>query len=364
MKRLFNRKKLLSKSFSEDYQIIINNSAIFKILKDAGYQTKLRKKNLFGFGDAATCAPDETITREEYVATKGPCRVEFVLTVDKIDRFHYKIKFKYNEQAKEFVEETLISQVVLKNQTRTNEIAIDSNDYLHYLQEERIFNKSVFVVGSVHGCYYTMLSLLKQFPKESIVIFMGDLCDIGNYSKEVIEYIIENNHSCVMGNHEGYFLKYHDKPESNWATQSGYGGAKTLASYANDPKSLKKHLEWIASLPAYIELNAENYAHFFISHGYGRPYYRRRNTTFADRALVNNRYFKDLHKQEYESLENNAITHIFSQDVTDDVLIIDNGEMQKDFGLNTSAAHGNKLSAIELNTLKIYTQKSDPRDIE
>lgn len=364
MRRLLGKSKLLSKSFIEDYQIIINNTLIFKILKKENYQVKLRKKNLFGFGDAVTSTPDETTISEEYIALKDSCRIEFALTVDKIDRFHYKVKFKYNQQAKEFVEETLIPQVVLKNKIHTNEIAIDSNNHLHYLQEDKIFKTSVFVVGSVHGCYYTMLLLLKQFPKDSIVIFTGDLCDMGNYTKEVIEYIIEHNFSCVMGNHEGYFLKSFDKPESIWATDSDYGGAKTLASYAGDKETLEKHLKWIESLPTFIELNAENYAHFFISHGYGRPYYRRRNTSYADRALINNRYLQDKHKWDYESLENNAITHIFAQDVTDDVLIIDNGEMQQDFGLNTGAAHGKKLSAIELNTLKIYTQETDPRDIE
>ncbi len=56
--------------------------------------------------------------------------------------------------------------------------------------------------------------------------------------------------------------------------------------------------------------------------------------------------------------------HIFSHDIVDDVLIADHGKMQKDFGLNTGAVLGKKLIAIELNTLQIYSQETDPRDIE
>lgn len=363
MKRLFRKKKLLSKSFSEDSVVTINNTVIFRLLKRHGYSVKLKKRNLFGFGNAASCDLDDTTVCDEYSATNGESLIEFAITVDKIDKYHYKIKFKYNPEAQEFVEKTLLPQVVLKNRPHTNEVAIEHNDHLGYLMDNAIFKTNVFVVGNVHGCYYTMRSLLEQFPKDSTIIFIGDVCDYGNFTKDAIEFIIENNYSCIKGNHESYFLKSYDSPKSIWATDPKYGGAKTLQSYKDDPHTLHKHLNWIESLPSYIELNADNYAHFFISHGYGRPYYRRRNTSYADYALIHNHYLNDDFQWDYESLENNAITHIFGHDMVDDVLIVDHGKMQKDFGLNTGAPFGKKLSALELNTLKVYSQECDPRDI-
>jgi len=49
--------------------------------------------------------------------------------------------------------------------------------------------KKTFVIGDVHGCFYTLMDLVKKLPKNSEMIFTGDLCDKGFYSKEVIEFV-------------------------------------------------------------------------------------------------------------------------------------------------------------------------------
>ena len=365
MKRLLFRKKknFLSKSFEEDKNITINTTLIFKLLKKHGFSVKLKDRKLFGYTNACTCDPDDTEVCNVYVAQKGSLLFEFAITVDKIDSYHYKIKFKYDEASKRFVEEELIPEVILKNKPQIHELALAHNDHLDYLMNNVIFKKEVFVIGSVHGCYHTLKALLSRFPNDADIIFTGNVCDFGNYTKDVIELIIENNYSCVRGNHENYFLENYNNPQSEWATVPEYGGGKTLESYKDSPELLKKHIEWIKILPPYIELHADNYAHFFISHGYGRPYFRRRHTDYADDALIHNHYLTADYKWDYESFENNAFTHIFSHDIVDDVLIADHGKMQKDFGLNTGAVLGKKLTAIELNTLQIYSQETDPRDI-
>ncbi len=366
MKRLLFRKKknFLSKSFEEDRNITINTTLIFKLLKQHGFSVKLKDRKLFGYTNACTCDPDDTEVCNVYIAQKGSLLFEFAITVDKIDSYRYKIKFKYDEATKEFVEQKIIPEVILTNKPQIHELALAHNDHLDYLMSNTIFKKEVYVVGSVHGCYYTLKELLSRFPSDADVIFTGNVCDFGNYTKDVIELIIEKNYSCVRGNHEVYFLENYNNPQSEWATLPEYGGKKTLESYKESPKLLEKHIEWIKTLPPYIEIHADNYAHFFISHGYGRPYYRRRHTKYADDALIHNHYFTSDYKWDYESFENNAFTHIFSHDIVDDVLVADHGNMQKDFGLNTGVALGKKLTAIELNTLQIYSQETDPRDIE
>lgn len=49
---------------------------------------------------------------------------------------------------------------------------------------------NTFVIGDVHGCYYTLLNLVKKLPSDANLIFVGDLCDKGNFSKEVIEFVM------------------------------------------------------------------------------------------------------------------------------------------------------------------------------
>ena len=57
--------------------------------------------------------------------------------------------------------------------------------------------KDIYIIGDVHGCFYTLEKLLSKLNKNSEIIFVGDLCDRGFYSKEVIELIIENNYKSM-----------------------------------------------------------------------------------------------------------------------------------------------------------------------
>lgn len=48
--------------------------------------------------------------------------------------------------------------------------------------------KKIHIVGNVHGCYFTLLDLLKRLEDNIRIIFFGDL-----YSKEVINLVIKIN---------------------------------------------------------------------------------------------------------------------------------------------------------------------------
>lgn len=56
---------------------------------------------------------------------------------------------------------------------------------------------NTFVIGNVHGCYHTLLNLIQKLPSDAKLIFVGDLCDKGNYSEDVIEFIIQNNYPSI-----------------------------------------------------------------------------------------------------------------------------------------------------------------------
>jgi len=134
-----------------------------------------------------------------------------------------------------------------------------------------------YVIGDVHGNYNTLLELVSKIPINSKLIFVGDLIDRGPHSSSVVKYVRENNHLCVLGNHEDMMveelprlLKLMEREEkienmffsSTWIHN---GGKETLESYNYnfknkikiDPKDisiLKSDLKWMKSLPLFIEI--------------------------------------------------------------------------------------------------------------
>jgi serine/threonine protein phosphatase 1 len=124
----------------------------------------------------------------------------------------------------------------------------------------------MFIIGDVHGCYDILMELVKQLPPNSELAFTGDLIDRGPKSSAVIDFVKENNHYCVMGNHEDMCLLYHDGHDGDvWSYN---GGRETLASYIDERVS-DDHLNFLRSLPLYLEfpsLILPNGRHLVVSH--------------------------------------------------------------------------------------------------
>ena len=136
-----------------------------------------------------------------------------------------------------------------------------------------------YVIGDVHGEFDTLKALLNKFPDDSKLIFVGDLVDRGRKSKEVIDFVKDNNFLCVLGNHEKMmidflieFEKIYPKfPSLNYHHRwINNGGKQTLFSYeiikidsdgkiicTKDDKKFKKlmeHFFCLKKLPLYLEL--------------------------------------------------------------------------------------------------------------
>jgi serine/threonine protein phosphatase 1 len=211
--------------------------------------------------------------------------------------------------------------------------------------------ENTYVIGDVHGCYYTLKNLIEKLPQDAELIFVGDLCDKGNFSKEVIEFVITGGYTCVKGNHEHLMEKYlhdavHHDIHSPWSTDYRYGGITTFESYKNDLETMERHLKWISNLPMYIQL--ENY---FITHGFALPFYEKRN----DEA-----YYNDFLLHRYEKgmdIPSTDVVNIFGHCVFDEVV------SGKNFhGIDTGCSYGKKLSAMQLVTMKIIQEPMDSRD--
>lgn len=223
-----------------------------------------------------------------------------------------------------------------------------------------IVMKKTFVIGDVHGCFYTLMDLVKKLPKNSEMIFTGDLCDKGFYSKEVIEFV-KNNARCVLGNHDNYMSKYLKSSMNGesfeWNTSDEYAGYTTVSSYLQcDEKLINNHIDYIKSLPFYIQIDK-----YFITHGFGLPYYQRKDNDEHKFSLSINRLSNRRHEYDYEvDFEKYDIINIFGHDTFDEVFISQNKNY---YGIDTGCKYLNKLTAIELGSMKIIQVKTNVRDI-
>ena len=115
-----------------------------------------------------------------------------------------------------------------------------------------------WIIGDVHGCYDTLIALLKKLPKEATpkdIIFLGDLVDRGKNNRKVIDLV--QGYDCIQGNHEDLMIKAmedyweYDTPiwYSNWSPN---GGDATYAEYQDEEEKLKKDIKWMKTLTNHI----------------------------------------------------------------------------------------------------------------
>lgn len=117
-----------------------------------------------------------------------------------------------------------------------------------------------YIIGDVHGCYDTLIALIKKLPEKAELIFVGDLIDRGPNSAAVIEFVKNNNYDCVLGNHEELMIndvpiiiKRENTPYYRYTDWEHVGGKETLKSYNKNYELLEEHKNWLETLPLFIE---------------------------------------------------------------------------------------------------------------
>ena len=214
---------------------------------------------------------------------------------------------------------------------------------------------NTYCIGDVHGCYYTLMALIEKIPPNAKLIFLGDLCDKGNYVKEVISFIKDNNHISIKGNHDYMMEKYlRDaiKGKENIWTSPTWGGSKTVNSYKDDLSLMEEHLSFISELPYFIEIERLN--KYFLTHGFGLPYYNRRNEVI--KQLMSNRFEREY--PDWEDYSSYEVINIYGHCDYNEVNTGDNY-----FGIDTGCVYGRKLTAFELGTHKIIQENIHQEDI-
>ncbi|MBZ0180089.1 MAG: metallophosphoesterase [Melioribacteraceae bacterium] len=132
----------------------------------------------------------------------------------------------------------------------------------------------IAVIGDIHGCFYTLEKLYKKIVKKykNISVYtVGDLVDRGNFSFEVVNFIIENNIKFTPGNHDYMFYHFFRDPESVFAKSWMFNGNEaTLLSYESNGDAIFRHIDHIKSQPLYYDLDECFISHAGISYHYAK----------------------------------------------------------------------------------------------
>ena len=207
----------------------------------------------------------------------------------------------------------------------------------------------VAIIGDIHGCYYTLVELYNKIRKnypDIPVYCVGDLVDRGNFSFEVMNFIIENKIWITPGNHDYMFYHFFKDPASIFAKSWFFNGNETtLESYENRQAAMFEHIDFIKDASLYFDL-----PDCFISHaGVSYIYEKYLPKNFTDDLSILDSYIKsDLRTDRgvlwtRDPLLNlgklQVVGHTKQQEIT---LVEDSHSVY----IDTGACVGNKLSAI------------------
>lgn len=164
----------------------------------------------------------------------------------------------------------------------TKEAKVDKPHLTYYTS----YMSKIFAIGDVHGCYKTLMALMKKLPidkSKDVVVFVGDYIDRGSGTKKVVDQMIKwekkyPHWKFLFGNHESLMLDaligggqiYHSY--DLWWMQ---GGRETFESYIPSERTVYEksitqvkdvipfeHLEWLRTRPYYYDSDK-----YFFVHG-------------------------------------------------------------------------------------------------
>jgi serine/threonine protein phosphatase 1 len=114
-------------------------------------------------------------------------------------------------------------------------------------------------IGDVHGHYDGLMALFDAIAPNSDdeVYFLGDLIDRGPQSSQVVDFVRNSPHQCLLGNHEQLLLEAFQNGEVYEPALQAWlysGGRATVSSY-KQVDLLMEHMHWMTTLPTYIDLD-------------------------------------------------------------------------------------------------------------
>ena len=224
-------------------------------------------------------------------------------------------------------------------------------------------SKQIYIIGDVHGCFNTLLELIKQFPdkEKSQICFVGDVIDRGLFSCNVVELIIQNNYKMVMGNHERRLLsnKYeflnNQAPfDTSWFFNNG--GVATYGSYLAQSVGFKqRHIDFLEQRPVYLEFKEcknQNGEHLVVSHSAVGKFWDLRDD---DRSRDEFRRHVLSGRGDMTQVE--GVFNVYGHTPVREAKLYTHSA-NIDTGCVFNEEGYDKLSALEFPSMKIYAQKN------
>ena len=215
----------------------------------------------------------------------------------------------------------------------------------------------LFIIGDVHGCFFTYLKLLGNWdPKTERLIQVGDLVDRGNFSPLTIRLAFEiqiafrKQTIFLRGNHEQLMVDYITGKDlvNNWKFN---GGAETLIQFEKEGIDPFIYLEWLKNLPLVWENKKVYVSHAGISEQAIDPFDPKDNAG----VLWNRKHLRNIGKLQ-------IIGHTPRLDGKPEY----NGSANS-WNIDTGAYRGICLTGIKLKNdgtfLEIISVPTDQRDI-
>ncbi|MEO6695016.1 MAG: metallophosphoesterase [Ignavibacteria bacterium] len=146
-------------------------------------------------------------------------------------------------------------------------------------------DKTITVIGDIHGCYNTLLSLYKNLKNTNEIYTVGDIIDRGRYSKDVVQFCIDKKIKPVKGNHEDMMIKAIDSSDKFFGfmfkdaelyyhnggreTQFSYTGSRLFSDFKKFKQEIKElgHYEFLRCLPLKYEFPKVVISHAGIIEG-------------------------------------------------------------------------------------------------
>ena len=136
---------------------------------------------------------------------------------------------------------------------------------------------TVAVIGDIHGRVDLLDALLRKLPRDAAIVVVGELCDRGPATREVIDRLIDRGATGARGNHEEWLIAW-GRGRGFDRAALGFGGEATLTSYGSVGKDQREidaegelvpraHLAFLESLTHAVDLRVGDERYWVIHAG-------------------------------------------------------------------------------------------------
>jgi len=235
-------------------------------------------------------------------------------------------------------------------------------------------NKRILAISDIHGEVNKLIMLLdkvKHNPLKDQLIILGDYCDRGQKSKEVIETCIQlKEHGAVTlkGNHCELFLGWLLTDSFNYKQVFlNNGGLQTIESYLGREwieqglthenyqvakeyiiKHYKHHIDFLKNNQLYYELND----HVFVHAGIDPSFDSWKDTHSSDYLWIRDDFLNYEHSNKETIVFGHTPTRLINEDASNNIWF-----GNKKIGIDGGACFKGQLNCLEIKDGK-YKQYS------